>query len=310
MNDCSVRVAHSRTPSQPVSPIGRDVQEPTSLQTINDACVPLLAIPALRAARHVQTWRLPPPSKHASHEAAAAAAAAASTAAGFARSAACRHPWRLTPEGTDFAFCRFLCGQASRGPTGRSYVNVQLGSRVGIAARPIGSRHVTAALSAAPLENSHQPPEQPPNRQLTYRDPTLCTSSQAPASSWMPSENAPVQYMYICCVTLLSPSSLFSLREQWSDMAQGRFQGVHVDYVARTYTQRPRPTKPPALSQIWWRDAIRETISRASACDTQTPSSLTSTRCEAIRKKPSNLSIQTRSQVRICISALPSTRPL
>jgi len=74
VNDCSVRVTHThthtRTPSQPVSPIGRDVQEPTSLQTINDACVPLLAIPALRAARHVQTSRLPPPSKHARHEAA------------------------------------------------------------------------------------------------------------------------------------------------------------------------------------------------------------------------------------------------
>jgi hypothetical protein len=39
----------------PLDPNGRHLQESTSLQTIHDACVPLFAIPALRAARHVQT---------------------------------------------------------------------------------------------------------------------------------------------------------------------------------------------------------------------------------------------------------------
>lgn len=52
VNHCSVRVAHS-----PLDPNGRHLQEPTSLQTIHDACVPLFAFPALGAARHVQVAR-------------------------------------------------------------------------------------------------------------------------------------------------------------------------------------------------------------------------------------------------------------
>jgi hypothetical protein len=56
MNACSVRVT-PRTSFQPLGPNERDVQEPTCLQSIHDACVPLFAIPALGAARHVQVAR-------------------------------------------------------------------------------------------------------------------------------------------------------------------------------------------------------------------------------------------------------------
>ena len=144
VNDCSVRVTHTNPVPKPVSPIGRDVQEPTSLQTINDACAPLLAIPALRAARHVQTSHLPPPPKHARHD-------AASTAARFAPSAAavCRHRWRLRQRAEILHFAASCVGRLA--------VPDWLLVRQHAAwfacrhHRPLywlaGSRHVTTALS-------------------------------------------------------------------------------------------------------------------------------------------------------------------